>query len=195
MRIFDIKQYSNKIRGIKYSLAVIGSLLVLVTMALPFFSPHEERLHISYAKAIDEGGRVKLMNPVLYGEDNKNQPFKILADDGFQSYEGKEAYFNNVIGEMVMSRNQAKMRISAKQCRIDLKDNYLDLVGEVLLHSKNNYDASTDKATMSLESNDVWGEVPIEVHSKSGEIKANKFHFQSMNKVLTFEGRVITIID
>lgn len=195
MSLLNIKRYSRRVKKIKVALVVMGAVLVISIGILPFANPHEQRLKISYTKSIDDEGRMKLIKPVLYGMDGKRQAFKILAENGVQMHNGQEVFFEDVSGEIELSRDHSKIGVIARQCNIDTEENNLHLIGGVHLNSSDNYSALSEKVTISLRNNDIWSDMPIEIKSKSGQIKADTFYFKSNQKIMTFEGRVITIID
>jgi len=195
VNLLGVKKYSRKVKNIKFALIVLGGLLISSILMTPFLNPHEQRLQITYTESQDKEGKMRLLNPMLYGMDGKRQAFKIMARNGIQLHESEEVFFEDVSGEIELSRDRSKINMSAKQCIINTESSQMDLLNDVRLKSSNSYTAKTEKAYVSLKSNDIWSDMPIEVSSNSGEIKADKFYFNSNEKILTFEGHVMTVID
>lgn len=177
-------------------LIIIGIMLVLSLFIVAFLKPEEQRIQISYAEAQNDKEKVKLVKPSLFGIDNKNQHFKLTASSGVQLYNEEYAYFYDVIGKMELFQAEDVLSIAAKQCDVDLNKKQLRLTKEVILElGVNKYNAFTDVLCVSLRNGNMWGDKEIIVRSKTGEIKANSFNFNSQSRVLNFEGNVVAIIE
>lgn len=161
---------------------------------LLFILPNSDAIKIVYSQALNEGDKLKIIKPILYGLNNKKEVFKITASSGVQLSDAKELLFDEVVGEMVMNRDTSTVSITSDKGMIYPSQESMNLLGNVTMKSTANYEAETEEATISLKNYDIWGEAPISMSSKYGTITANKFHFSNNKQTVTFEGNVITVI-
>lgn len=196
MNIISIQKYTKKVKMMKNTIALIVVLLLLYIISLLFILPNSDRIKIVYSHALNEGDKLKIIKPTLYGLSNKNEVFKVTASSGVQSSDdkGKDFLFNNVVGKIVMNRDSSTVTLTADKGIIYPSQESMNLLGNVAIKSTSKYQAETDEATISLENYDVWGEVPISMSSQYGAITASKFHFFNNKQTIVFEGNVVTVI-
>jgi lipopolysaccharide export system protein LptC len=187
------KQYTIIINLVKRVLGIIVILLIFGVFAFPWFSNKSERVSLknSTVGVIDQGANT-VVNPKLYGKDNKGRPYILSAEYGTQSG-SQQLHLYKVESKLYLNEKNS-YSLAANHGEAFENSSIIHLKENVVLSSDDGYTAKTEDAFVDYKELSAFGKSSILLTLGFNKLKADSFKVLAGAEIYKFYGNVIVLI-
>ena len=202
----------KKIWSLKRLLISITALLILLMILYPTLeqwvnswqqsnrdNAEEDNSPIAYSLDHSDVAEMEIpehstmINPHFKGMDKHNNPYNITADRAIQLSSDK-VLLETIQGDLI-TRDDLWYSLVAHKGYFSVEQQALELHGDIILFSYNNYELRTEKAFVDLEKGRVSSKDPVEIIGDFGRIMSkNGMVYRQNKQEITFDGPVTVTI-
>lgn len=190
-----LKGYSRFVNFVKF--LCIGLIILILLILIKSVVFKETDVDFELNIVTDEFEEDKTLNtiqvvaPRFYGTNNEDEPFTIFAKSAFE-----QDKYTVVLAKPTASlikKNKEKIDIIAHNAKWHHNTRLLNLEGEVRI-KHTDYQIDTEVALINMMANTAEATKGVYIHGPQGNIQSNDFFVDLPGKVLTFKGKVKTVI-
>lgn len=190
--------YSRFVDAMKFFLpAMAGCLLLLIV----YTSLTSEGPVWDLPDTADPEDEFVMKTPLMTGFDGKNRPYRINASEAVQDAEDPNLIdLVNVRGNLIVEEDGTtemstdRMQVTADEGFLNSNNDKLDLKGNVVLVSDQDYTFRTERAFVDFSASTITGNERITGESVMGNVEADGFDVWEGGNKIRFRGNVRTII-
>lgn len=128
----------------------------------------------------------------ITGFDKEGQPYRLTSQSVIQDSTNPDlAHLTTVAGELT-KKSGKKLNMSSRSGIYNKETKILNLLGNIILISPNEYTAYLEKARVTLKDKRLYATVPVTVIFDRGSIKSNGLEISENGKRVFFFGHVKT---
>jgi lipopolysaccharide export system protein LptC len=188
-------RYTQFVGVMKRALPVAAFAVIAAVLAYFFVARQPARVTMGYERLGHVENDLAMVKPRLSGQDRKGNPFVITADAAIQDANNpKRARLTKVEADLSLDR-QGWINADAANGVVDMKEGALELTGGINVFSGDGYELHTQSASVDLNRGVVHGHAEVTGQGPLGSLRADEFHFDRDNRILTLDGHVrMTIV-
>ncbi|MGY6570395.1 MAG: LPS export ABC transporter periplasmic protein LptC [Salinarimonas sp.] len=188
-------RHSRRVRFLRRAIPIGASLSVALLVAVTWFNPFARYGGLSLGPISVSGTRVVMDAPRLRGFQGETRPYEVTADEASQDVREPHLIdLRELRARITLDDAGNTARVEAAEGRFDTQAEQLFLRREVRVVSSDGYTIDLRSAEIDFKSGEVTSAEPVKVHFRDGTITARGLHVREGGAVITFEGRVESII-
>lgn len=130
-----------------------------------------------------------MINPHFKGMDRHNNPYNITADRAIQLSTDR-VLLETIQGDLI-TRDELWYSLVAHKGFFSVEQQALELQGDIILFSYNNYELRTEKAYVDMEKGRITSKDQVEIMGEFGKITSvNGMIYHQNDQQITFTGPV-----
>ena len=183
-------RYSKFVSLMKRLLSLGAFLIIAAVLAFFFVQRQPRQLTMSYEMLGRVENDLAMVKPRLTGADAKGNPFVITADMAVQDAKNaKKASLKNLEADLALDRT-SWINARARAGMVDMAAGRLELNGGIDLFTDTGYELHSASASMNLKQSVVHGHQEVTGRGPDGAFRADGFHADRNNNLLTLTGNV-----
>ena len=156
-------------------------IFVLILIGISFHKKFLPKINFSQLK------NNELIAPSFYALDEKNRPYKLSAERGYQV---RQNFFEFFMPKACLEEKKGKYYfLEAKKGTFDKDKNILYLVQDVLLKGENNCLIKTEETYVDVKTKDIWGDKAVTGNGDFGFFSGEGFFFFTQKMHLIVKGK------
>ena len=185
------------IRLLSFGKLAIGAMVLILIAAVvvvPFVKSEDDGVRIALTQ-VDEATKVTrpiMKNPRYESVDGDGQPFTIRAHEAMQMDESN-VQLNQIKADVSMN-NGMWLALTAKQGKLDIDAQKMQLTQQVHLIANNGYELRTEKLNVDMKTSRAYGNQPVSGQGPMGHIKADEFLIEGEASRVLFTDNVKLVI-
>lgn len=194
-RGFARPAYSRFVGLMKWGLALLAALLVVLVLAWPGMLTRKEGFQLSFSALRGLGEEeLTMLNPRFMGMDRKNQPFVITADSASQDPADPRLVTLRRIQADITLTDGSWLSLLADSGLYRQAEQRLTLEGPISIYSDSGYELHLSRAEAALGEGAAWSDDGVEGQGPFGQIRADRMRIENQGERMFFEGRVRLIV-
>ena len=192
--------YSRFVDIMKVALPVTAAAIVAVVAFVSIAANNSDgRFIINLIPNLQND--LQMLQPRITGFDAQNRPYTVTADSAVQDPDNADlVQLKTLDGTLMPAAGDSQpekplVTLSANDGVLNSKTQLLDVAGNVVVVSRDDYTVTTEEASIDIDTRTVVGDVPVEANGPSGRVTADRFTLLNEGDIIIFEGRVKTYID
>ncbi|MBN8827498.1 MAG: LPS export ABC transporter periplasmic protein LptC [Sphingobacteriia bacterium] len=190
-----INKISSKSKAFVFKVLCL-SIFISIIVSLGLFMTFNSNTNKIVFKSVVNNQIKKLdkiiRNPVLYGYDDKEQPYNVMAKEAFEVNKD-EVKLVDLTAE-AFSNSGKWVAALAEQGILGNNNSTLDLVGAVQIFTNNAEEFKTDKVRLYLKEGVAESTAPVELFSEKVTLNATGIKITKHGKNIQFTGPVKMVI-
>ena len=190
--------YSRFVEAMKFFLpATAGCILLLIV----YTSINSEGPVLEFPDTANPENDLVMETPLMTGFDGRNRPYRINAAQAIQDVDDPNLIdLIDVRGNLIVQEDgkteisNDQMQVTADKGFLNSNRDKLDLKGNVVLVSDDNYTFRTERAFVDFGASTITGNERITGESAMGDVEADGFDVWEGGNKIRFRGNVRTII-
>jgi lipopolysaccharide export system protein LptC len=177
-------------RAIPIGTAAAVAILVAYTLAAPSRPDGLTLGPISFS-----GTKVTMESPKMTGFHKDTRPYEVTATSATQDVRKPNVIeLNEMRGRLVIDDNGTAARLEAATGVFDTSREHLELRKDVRVATDAGHEARLNSAAIDFKAGTVVSREPVTVTMPSGSVEAQSLEIADNGKMLSFIGRVRTVI-
>lgn len=188
-------RHSRRVRFLRRAIPIGAGLSVALLVAVTWFNPFARYGGLSLGPISVSGTRVVMDAPRLRGFQDETRPYEVTADEASQDIREPHLIdLRELRARITLDDAGNTARVEAAEGRFDTQAEELILSRDVRVVSSDGYTIDLRSAEIDFRSGEVTSSEPVQVHFRDGTIAARGLRVREGGAVITFEGRVESII-
>ena len=191
--------YSRFVEAMKFFLPATAGCLLLLIVYTSLNSEGPGGLTLTDTTAPNSD--LVMETPLMTGFDGKDRPYRIKAAEAIQNLDDPNLVdLVDVRGNLIVENTENpeistdQMQVTADEGFLNSNKDKLDLKGNVVLVSEQDYTFRTERAFVDFSDSTITGNERITGESAMGNVEADGFDVWEGGNKIRFRGNVRTII-
>ncbi len=195
-RAYDqARRHSARVRFYKRAIPIGTAAAVALLSAYMLVAP-SKRDGLTLGPISFSGTKVTMESPKMTGFHKDTRPYEVTATSATQDVRKPNVIeLNEMRGRLVIDDNGTAARLEAATGIFDTTREHLDLRKDVRVTTDAGHEARLQSAAIDFKAGTVVSREPVTVTLNGGTIEAQGLEIKDNGKVLTFTGRVRTVLD
>ncbi|MGF9758244.1 LPS export ABC transporter periplasmic protein LptC [Microvirga sp. 0TCS3.31] len=174
----------------------IGSLIGMAAVGfVAYYDPFRNIENISFGSIGVSGSNVTMASPKLTGFKNDNRPYEVTATEATQDVRKPDlVQLKGLKARIVTDDRGSVALLQAANGTLDTKREQMRLRDNIVVTTNAGHEVKLRSAFVQFKSGNVTSNEPVEVSFGNGSIEADKLKVTDNGKVMSFEGRVRTVL-
>jgi lipopolysaccharide export system protein LptC len=174
-------------------LGTVVAVAVLVTVTLT--DPFGRLSGLTLGPVSFSGTQITMESPRLTGFQKDTRPYEVTATSATQDVRKPNVItLNEMRGRLVIDDNGTAARLEAATGVFDTTKEHLDLRKDVRVTTDAGHEARLNSASIDFKAGTVVSREPVTVTMTNAAVEAQGLEIRDNGKVLTFIGRVHTVL-
>jgi lipopolysaccharide export system protein LptC len=183
-------RYSRFVALMKRVLSLGAFLVIAAVLAFFFVQRIPRQLQMSYERLGHIKNDLTMVKPRLAGADAKGNPFVITAESAVQdAHNPKRARLKNLEADLALDKGNW-INARARTGMVDMGTGQLELRGGIDVFTATGYELHSNSASANLKQSIIHGHEPVTGQGPQGDVRADEFHADRTNNILTLSGHV-----
>jgi lipopolysaccharide export system protein LptC len=183
-------RYTQFVGIMKRALPTAAFAIIVAVLAFFFVQRQPARLSMTYEKLGTLKNDLTMTKPRLTGVDDKGHPFVITAEAATQDAKNpKLARLTKVEADLALDKG-GWLNADAARGWVDMAAGKLEVSGGINVFSDAGYELHTSAASVDLNRGVVHGHETVTGQGPSGTLRADQFHYDRREGLLTLQGHV-----
>ncbi|NBJ09296.1 LPS export ABC transporter periplasmic protein LptC [Microvirga arsenatis] len=189
------RRHSRWVRFAKVAIP-LGSLLGMAAVGfVAYYDPFRQIENLSFGSIGVSGTNVTMESPKLTGFKNDNRPYEVTASAATQDVRKPNfVQLKDLKARIVTDERGTVARLQAASGVLDTKREQMRLRDNIVVTTDAGHEVKLRSAFVRFKSGSVTSNEPVVVSFGSGTIEAEGLSVTDNGKVMSFTGRVRTII-
>lgn len=188
------QRHSTRVKFLKIGLPVAAVLVGAVFSWFTFLAAPASTVKVNLGDSLEEG-KLVMANPNLNGFTKENRPYNLTATKATQDVKNEGIITLEGISAKLPVGAQSEATIDAKNGVYDNVNGRMKLVGDFVVTTTDGLVAKMRSADVNIATGQIITDNPVDIHSGTTHIKANKMQVQSSGEVVIFEDQVHLTIE
>ncbi|WP_114943524.1 LPS export ABC transporter periplasmic protein LptC [Microvirga calopogonii] len=174
----------------------LGSLIGMAGVGLvAYYNPFKQIENLSFGSIGVSGTNVTMESPKLTGFKNDNRPYEVTASAATQDVRKPDlVQLKDLRARIVTDERGGVARLQADSGVLDTKREQMRLRQNIVVTTDSGYEVKLRTAFVKFKAGSVVSTDPVSVSFGSGTIDAEGLDVADNGKVMSFTGRVRTVI-
>jgi lipopolysaccharide export system protein LptC len=175
----------------------VGSLIGMGAVGLvAYYDPFRKIEHLSFGSIGVSGTNVTMASPKLTGFKNDNRPYEVTATEAIQDVRKPNlVQLKDLKARIVTDERGSVARLRAASGVLDTKREQMRLRDDIVVTTDAGHEVKLRSAYVQFKSGAVTSNQPVTVSFGNGVIEAEGLKVTDNGKVMSFEGRVRTVLE
>ncbi len=189
------RRHSRWVRFAKIAIP-LGSLLGMAGVGLvAYYNPFQQIENLSFGSIGVSGTNVTMESPKLTGFKNDNRPYEVTASAATQDVRKPDlVQLNDLRARIVTDERGSIAKLQADSGVLDTKKEQMRLRQNIVVTTDSGHEVKLRSAFVRFKAGTVVSNEPVTVSFGSGTIEAEGLNVSDNGKVMSFKGRVRTVI-
>ncbi|MBB4038802.1 lipopolysaccharide export system protein LptC [Microvirga flocculans] len=189
------RRHSRWVRFAKIAIP-LGSLVGMAAVGLvAYYDPFRKIEHLSFGAIGVSGTNVTMASPKLTGFKNDNRPYEVTASEATQDIRKPDlVQLKDLKARIVTDDRGSVARLQADTGTLDTKKEQMRLRKNIVVTTDAGHEVRLNSAFVRFKAGSVVSNEPVVVSFGSGTIEAEGLSVTENGKVMSFEGRVRTVL-
>ena len=189
------RRHSRWVRFAKIAIP-LGSLLGMAGVGVvAYYNPFKQIENLSFGSIGVSGTNVTMESPKLTGFKNDNRPYEVTASEATQDVRRPDLVnLKNLKARIVTDERGGVARLQADSGVLDTKREQMRLRDNIVVTTDSGYEVKLRSAFVRFKAGSVVSTQPVTVSFGNGTIDAEGLTVEDNGKVMSFTGRVRTVI-
>lgn len=184
------ERHSRRVRRLKYILPGLAILGVVVFWATARFIPGDMESLVQSSGIDVKTNSVVMQAPHIAGFEGTKRSYEVKAASAVQGLaDPKVVTFNTIEGRFALD-GDGEAQLQAPSGIYDGNTNTLKLTQGIALTTTNGYAATLTDAAIDLEAGSLRSDLPLQLKSAEGSLKAGAIEIEDRGKRVVFKGGV-----
>lgn len=180
---------------LKLLLPLLAIVLIGLVIMWPTIEDQVEAGPTPDTPEFQASGEAQIINPRFTGLDDEGRPFEIEGDLAYQDINNPELIdLDNLRGTITLSEGDTA-RVEAQYGHFDRTKGRVELHGDVVVSHNQGAVFRTDEIMVDINTNQVWGNQPVEAASDEATVTAAGFEVQDGGATIIFRGPARMVVD
>jgi lipopolysaccharide export system protein LptC len=190
------RRHSHWVRFAKIAIP-LGSLIGMAAVGfVAYYDPFRNIENLSFGSIGVSGSNVTMASPKLTGFKNDNRPYEVTATEATQDVRKPDlVQLKGLKARIVTDDRGSVALLQAANGTLDTKREQMRLRDNIVVTTDAGHEVKLRSAFVQFKSGNVTSNEPVEVSFGNGSIEAEKLKVTDNGKVMSFEGRVRTVLD
>lgn len=190
------RRHSHWVRFAKIAIP-LGSLIGMVAVGfVAYYDPFRNIENLSFGSIGVSGSNVTMASPKLTGFKNDNRPYEVTATEATQDVRKPDlVQLKGLKARIVTDDRGSVALLQAANGTLDTKREHMRLRDNIVVTTDAGHEVKLRSAFVQFKSGAVTSNQPVEVLFGNGSIEADKLKVTDNGKVMSFEGRVRTVLE
>ncbi len=193
MNITSIAHYTRFVKSAKFLLGLFVVILVGLIFLYPVFKKNSDvRIAFTGTEKVATPPPTQMVNASFHGFDNNNQPYNVTAKTALQIDE------NHIVLDQINSditlNNGVWLAVQAKTGKLKIKQQLLELNGNVEMFNDDGYELRTDYINIDISKKIAVTNEPVNGQGPLGILRSQGATFDGNKSTTTFDGRVFVTL-
>ncbi len=195
-RAYDqARRHSARVRFYKRVIPIGTAVAVAALVAFALAAPSGPA-GLSLGPISFSGTKVTMERPKMTGFHKDKRPYEVTATSATQDVRKPNVIeLNQMRGRLVIDDNGTAARLEAATGIFDTTREHLDLRKDVRVTTDAGHEARLNSAAIDFKAGTVVSREPVTVTLTGASVEAQGLEISDNGKVLTFTGRVRTVIE
>ena len=190
------QRHSARVRFYKRAIPMATAAAVTILVAFTLINPSGRLGGLSLGPISFSGTKITMESPRLTGFHKDAHPYEVTATSATQDVRKPTVIeLNQMRARLVIDDNGTAARLEAATGVFDTQREHLELRQEVRVTTDSGQEALLKSAAIDFKAGTVTSREPVAVTLSNGRIEAQGLEISDNGKVLTFTGRVRTVLD
>ncbi|UVF22128.1 LPS export ABC transporter periplasmic protein LptC [Microvirga terrae] len=189
------RRHSHWVRFAKIAIP-LGSLLGMAGVGVvAYYNPFRQIENLSFGSIGVSGTHVTMESPKLNGFKNDNRPYEVTASAATQDVRKPDlVQLKDLKARIVTDERGSVARLQADSGVLDTKKEQMRLRDNIVVTTDGGHEVKLRTAFVRFKAGAVVSNDPVTVAFGSGTIEAEGLDVSDNGKVMSFKGRVRTVI-
>jgi lipopolysaccharide export system protein LptC len=190
------RRHSRWVRFAKIAIP-LGSLIGIGAVGfVAYYDPFRKIENLSFGSIGVSGTNVTMESPKLTGFKNDNRPYEVTASAATQDVRKPDlVQLKDLRARIVTDERGSVARLQAASGVLDTKKEQMRLRDNIVVTTDAGHEVRLRSAFVQFKSGNVTSNEPVAVSFGNGTIEADKLKVTDNGKIMSFEGRVRTVLD
>lgn len=189
------RRHSARVRFYKRVIPIGTAIAVALLVAYTLLAPSKPG-GLTLGPISFSGTKVTMESPKMTGFHKDTRPYEVTATSATQDVRKPNVIeLNEMRGRLVIDDNGTAARLEAATGIFDTTREYLELRKDVRVTTDTGYEARLNSAAIDFKAGTVVSREPVTVTMTNGSVEAQGLDITDNGKVLSFIGRVRTVIE
>jgi lipopolysaccharide export system protein LptC len=190
------RRHSRWVRFAKVAIP-LGALVGMAGVGvLAYYNPFQQIENLSFDSIGVSGTNVTMESPKLTGFKNDNRPYEVTASAATQDVRKPDlVQLKDLKARIVTDERGSVARLQADSGVLDTKREQMRLRNNIVVTTDAGHEVKLRSAFVQFKSGAVTSNEPVSVSFVNGSIAADTLKVTDNGKVMSFEGRVRTVLD
>jgi lipopolysaccharide export system protein LptC len=190
------RRHSRWVRFAKIAIPS-GSLIGMGAVGfVAYYDPFRNIENLSFGSIGVSGSNVTMASPKLTGFKNDNRPYEVTASEATQDVRKPSlVQLKDLKARIVTDDRGSVAWLQASKGTLDTKREHMRLRDNIVVTTDAGHEVKLRSAFVQFKSGNVTSNQPVVVSFGNGSIEANKLKVTDNGKVMSFEGRVRTVLE
>jgi lipopolysaccharide export system protein LptC len=190
------RRHSHWVRFAKIAIP-LGSLIGMAAVGfVAYYDPFRNIENLSFGSIGVSGSNVTMASPKLTGFKNDNRPYEVTATEATQDVRKPDlVQLKGLKARIVTDDRGSVALLQAASGTLDTKREQMHLRDNIVVTTEAGHEVKLRSAFVQFKSGNVTSNEPVEVSFVNGSIEAEKLKVTDNGKVMSFEGRVRTVLE
>jgi lipopolysaccharide export system protein LptC len=189
------RRHSRWVRFAKIAIP-LGSLIGMGAVGfVAYYDPFRNIENLSFGSIGVSGTNVTMDSPKLTGFKNDNRPYEVTASAATQDIRKPDlVQLKDLKARIVTDERGSVARLQAKAGVLDTKKEQMRLRDDIVVTTDAGHEVKLRSAFVRFKAGSVASNEPVTVSFGNGTIDAEGLNVTDNGKVMSFKGRVRTVI-
>jgi lipopolysaccharide export system protein LptC len=190
------RRHSRWVRFAKIAIP-LGSLIGMGAVGfVAYYDPFRNIENLSFGSIGVSGSNVTMASPKLTGFKNDNRPYEVTASEATQDVRKPDlVQLKDLKARIVTDDRGSVAWLQAATGTLDTKREQMRLRDSIVVTTDAGHEVRLQSAFVQFKSGNVTSNEPVSVLFGNGSIEAEKLKVRDNGKVMSFEGRVRTVLE
>ncbi len=189
-RLSGKSPYSVFVGFMKILLPALAAGLILLVVVWPQLRQEEDGIRSGVGKLTqDQAQNLSMLNPRFDGIDEKNQPYRVTADEATQISPESPLIDLAMPKADITLKDGTWLALTANSGRYNRDGETLNLEGEVNLFHDRGFELRTESVRIDLSTGTAQGSQPVEGQGPTGTLHSEGLRILERGNHIIFTGR------
>jgi lipopolysaccharide export system protein LptC len=190
------RRHSARVRFYKRVIPIGTAAAVAILIGFTLAAPSARIPGLTLGPISFSGTKVTMESPRLTGYQKDNRAYEVTATSATQDVRKPNVVeLTDMKGRLTLDDNGTMARLQAATGVFDTQREYLELRQDIRVTTDSGLDARLTSASIDLKGGTVASREPVFVTLPNGSVEAQALDITERGKVLTFTGRVRTVLE
>lgn len=176
------------IKFAKIGLPILGVMLLFALLLAPLAKDSEVSFILDKEEVDQADERLRVEKARYRGEDNKGQPFEIIADRAIQETSAEQVVQIQGMAAQLQMEN-GDLRVTAPRGRYDIEAEEVRVDGPLRVRGPDGYRLDTRDVRIDLDTRTLRSEAGVEGAMRLGQFEAGRLEADLDARTVTLSGR------